>query len=105
ALAHYDEIASPGRPTATRIMAEQYAVRALVEDKRWEEAAKRLVALPDRYPEYSPFRENYLQAASIYDKELGDRQRAEATLETCVARYPNTDLARAASKELARLKR
>ena len=86
-------------------MAEEYSVRALVEDKRWTEAVRRLIALPDRYPDYPPFRENYLRAASIYEAELGNRELAIATLETCSAKFPGTGLARAADKELARLKR
>ena len=105
ALEHYEELTAAERPPATRIMAEQYSVRALVEDKRWSEAVKRLIALPDRYPDYAPFRENYLRAASIYEKNLGDREHAIATLETCSARFPGTSLARGADQELARLKR
>jgi TolA-binding protein len=105
ALEHYDGLASGDHPMATKIMAEEYSVRALVEDKRWDEAAQRLIALPDRYPDHPPFRENYLRAASIYEKNLGDRERAIATLETCSAKFPGTSLARAADQELARLKR
>ena len=105
ALEHYQGLTATERPPATRIMAEEYSVRALVDDKRWSEAVKRLIALPDRYPDYPPFRENYLRAASIYERELDDREHAIATLETCSAKFPGTSLARAADKELARLKR
>ena len=86
-------------------MAEQYVVRTLTEDKRWKAAAERLTAIPDRYPDYSPFRENYLRAASIYEKELGDRESAIRVLETCAAKYSETELAGAVRKEIARLKR
>jgi tetratricopeptide (TPR) repeat protein len=105
ALEHYGKLASGQRPMATRIMAEQYVVRTLIESERWEEAAKLLVALPDRFPNYAPFGENYIRAASIFERELGDRGRAAGALETCVARYPGTELARDAAAELARLKR
>jgi len=105
AIEHYEKLLSDERPLATKIMAEQYVIRALTEDKRWEAAAERLTAIPDRYPDYSPFRENYLRAASIYEQELGDKEHAEKVLETCVAKYPKTELAGAALKELARLKR
>ncbi len=105
ALAHYEKLASGQRLPATRIMAEQYGVRTLTEMKRWKEAAERLTAIVDRYPDYSPFRRNYLRAASIYEKELGDRTQAISELETCAAKYPGTELADAANRELARLKR
>ena len=105
ALAHYEKLVSSQRPMTTRIMAEQYIVRTLVEARRWSEACNRLLALCDRYPDYTPFRENYLRAASIYETELGDGEGAIRTLETCVAKYPGTDIAQAADRELARLKR
>ncbi len=105
ALKHYEKLASGQRPPATRIMAEQYAVRTLTETKRWKEAAERLTTIVDRYPDYSPFRGNYLRAASIYEKELGDRTQAIRELETCAAKYPGTELAGAARRELARLGR
>jgi tetratricopeptide (TPR) repeat protein len=105
ALEHYEKLLSGERPPAAKIMAEQYVIRALTEDKQWKAAAERLTAIPDRYPDYSPFRENYLRAASIYEKELGDREHAIQVLETCAAKYPGTELAGAALKELARLKR
>ncbi|MCX5752358.1 MAG: tetratricopeptide repeat protein, partial [Candidatus Krumholzibacteria bacterium] len=105
ALEHYERLLSGERPLATKIMAEQYVIRALTEDKRWKAAAERLTAIPDRYPDYSPFRENYLKAASIYEKELGDRETAIRVLETCAAKYPETELAGTALREIARLKR
>jgi len=105
ALEHYEGLVSAQRPLATRIMAEQYIVRTLVEAARLSEAVERLLKLPDRYPDYTPFRENYLRAASIYETELGDREQAKRTLEACAAKYPGTELAQAARKELARLKR
>jgi TolA-binding protein len=105
AIEHYEKLLSGERPLATKIMAEQYVIRTLTEDKRWKAAAERLTAIPDRYPDYSPFRENYLRAASIYENELGDKGQAIGALETCVAKYPKTELAGAALKELARLKR
>lgn len=105
ALEHYEKLLSGQRPPATRIMAEQYCIRALTENGRWKEAAERLTAIPDRYTDYSPFRGNYLRAASIYEKELGDKGQAIRALETCVAKYPGTDIAGLANKELERIKR
>ena len=104
ALEHYEKLAGGQRRMSTRIMAEEYAVRTLAERKRWREAADRLAKLPDRYPDYTPFRENYLRAASIHERELGDPEGAARLLETCVAKYPDTELARAAARELARLR-
>jgi tetratricopeptide (TPR) repeat protein len=105
ALKHYEELASGQRPPATRIMAEQYVVRTLADAGRWKEAAERLTAIVDRYPDYSPFRRNYLRAAAIYEKELGDKAQAIRELETCAAKYPGTELADAARRELGRIER
>ncbi len=104
ALEHYERLAGGQRRMSTRIMAEEYAVRALAERKRWREVAERLVKLPDRYPDYTPFRGNYMRAASIRERELDDPEGAARLLETCVAKYPDTELARAATRELARLR-
>lgn len=105
AMKHYEKLASGQRAASTKIMAEQYIVRTLSEGARWREAAERLLALPDRYPAYEPFRENYLRAASIYESELGDKGGAVKALEECAAKYPGTELASAAQRELARLAR
>lgn len=105
AIEQYRRLAGERYRQTTRIMAEEYLVRALVETKRWREAVDALLALPDRYPAYAPFGENYLRAASIQERELGDPASAARTLEACAAKYPGTDLARAAEKELARLAR
>jgi tetratricopeptide (TPR) repeat protein len=104
ALEHYERLAGEQRAPSTRIMAEEYVVRTLAERTRWREAAERLVRLPDRYPDYTPFRQNYLRAASIHERELADPEGAARLLETCVAKYPGTELARAAEKELSRLR-
>ncbi len=104
ALAHYEKLAGEQRRQSTRIMAEEYVVRTLAERKRWREAAELLVKLPDRYPDYSPFRENYLRAASIHERELADAEGAARILEACVAKYPGTELARVAGDELERLR-
>jgi len=103
ALEHYEKLAAGQRAMGTKIMAEEYIIRTLSEDTRWREAAEKLLSLPGRYPEYTPFRENYLRAASIYERELKDKSGAIETLERCVEKYPGTELAQAAQKELARL--
>ncbi len=105
AIEQYRRLAGERYRQSTRIMAEEYLVRALVETKRWREAIDALLALPDRYPDYTPFRANYLRAASMHERELKDPAAAARVLEACVAAYPGTDLARAAEKELARLAR
>lgn len=105
AIEQYRRLAGERYRLSTRVMAEEYLVRALVETKRWREASDALLALPDRYPDYAPFRENYLRAASIQERELKNPAAAARLLEACAAKYPGTDLARAAEKELARLAR
>jgi tetratricopeptide (TPR) repeat protein len=105
ALEHYETLLDGERSAATKILAEQYVIRTLTDDGRWKEAAERLTAIPDRYPDYVPFRENYMKAAAMYERELHDRGRAIETLEACAAKYPGTDLAAAARKELTRLER
>lgn len=105
AIEHYKKLAEGQRRPSTKIMAEQYFIRALSEAKRWRETAERLTKLPDIYPDYEPFKANYLSAASIYEKELNEPENAVRTLELCIAKYPGTDLARSAEKELTRLKR
>ena len=104
ALEHYEKLAGEQRRESTRIIAEDYAVRVLAERKRWREAAERLLKLPDRYPAYAPLRENYLRAAAIHERELADSEGAARILETCVAKYPETELAKTAGRELARLR-
>ena len=105
---HADDIADRQLPrssaAADRRAGKTDAVRVLAERKRWREAAERLLKLPDRYPAYAPLRENYLRAAAIHERELADSEGAARILETCVAKYPETELAKTAARELARLR-
>jgi TolA-binding protein len=87
-----------------RIVAEEYHVRTLVEQERWKEAASRLLALPDRYPQYHKFKENYLMAAAIYETELDDPDRAAEILQSCASKYPGTSLAAEALKQSERIR-
>ena len=87
-----------------RIVAEEYHVRTLVEQERWKEAASRLLALPDRYPQYHKFKENCLMAAAIYEIELGDRDRAAEILRSCASKYPGTSFAAEALKQSERIR-
>ncbi|MBN2070084.1 MAG: tetratricopeptide repeat protein [Candidatus Krumholzibacteriota bacterium] len=104
ALEHYETLLSRENPLGIRIMAEEYAVRILSLQKKWKEAAERLTTLPDKYPEYGRFAQNYLTAASIYEKELGDREKAIETLQACVERYEGSDLAVEAQRHLERIR-
>ena len=103
AIEHYDRLSSMQFPEIVRIIAEEYHVRTLVEQERWEDAASRLLALPGRYPQYHKFKENYLMAASIYETELKDPGRAAETLRICVSKYPGTSLAAEAAKQIERI--
>lgn len=104
AAEHYESLVSSQMPEEVRLLAEEYLIRAFVEQKKWREAAERLIALPDKYPNYVKFRENYLKAASIHEVELNDKKGAAEILETCMNRYPGTDLAAEAEKQYKRIK-
>jgi len=104
AIEHYEKLSSHQYSEAVRIIAEEYHVRTLVEDGQWERAAGRLLSLPDRYPQYHRFKENYLMAASIYENEIGDEERAAGILADCTAKYPGTPLAEEAQKQLDRIR-
>jgi tetratricopeptide (TPR) repeat protein len=99
----YQRLASERYSETIRVFAEEYLVRALAEQGRWDEAAAGLIALPGRYPGYQRFMGNLLMAASIYENELGDDRRAVETLRLCLARYPGTDLAAEAQRQIARI--
>lgn len=103
AIAHYERLASRQYSESIRIVAEEYYLRALAEQKRWEEAAERLLALPERYPGYAKYRGNCLMAASIYEHELGDAARALVILRQCVSRNHGTDLAEEAQRQIERI--
>ncbi|MCU0639783.1 MAG: tetratricopeptide repeat protein [Candidatus Krumholzibacteria bacterium] len=105
ALAHYRKLSSDRYNTGMRIMAEEYLVRALTEQKKWKEAADHLLGLPSRYPDYARFNRNCLLAASIYEKELGDAARAAEILRDCAGRHGGTDIADEARKQLERIER
>ncbi len=104
AVEHYENLVSSQISEEVRLLAEEYVVRAFVEQGKWPEAARRLIALPDKYPNYVKFRENYLKAASIHERELKDKKGAAEILETCMRRYPGTDLAAEAEKQHKRIK-
>jgi len=104
AAEHYRQLSSLLFSETVRIVAEQYHVRSLIEQERWEETAARLLALPDRYPQYHSFKENCLIAASIYETRLSDPERAVEILQSCASRYPGTPLAIEAQKQLERIR-
>jgi tetratricopeptide (TPR) repeat protein len=103
ALDHYERLISSQVPARVKIMAESHIVTAHSEMEHWEEAADRLLVLPDRYPGYPGFWGNYLIAASIYEKELGSPDRAAEVLKQCMDRFPGTTLAAEAEKRYTRL--
>jgi hypothetical protein len=103
AIAHYGRLSSMQFPEMVRVVAEEYHVRTLVEHERWEDAASRLLVLPDRYPQYPKFRQNYLMAAAMYETELEDPGRAAEILRICVSKYPGTSLAAEAAKQIERI--
>lgn len=100
---HYQRLASERYSETIRVFAEEYLVRTLAEQGRWQEAASSLIALPGRYPGFQRFMGNYLMAASIYENELGDDKRAIETLRLCAGRYPGTDLAAEAERQIERI--
>ena len=104
AAEHYRHLSSTQQSEMVRIVAEEYLVRTLVERQRWEDAATRLLELTDMYPQYRRFRDNYLMAASIYETELDDPQRAIEILRACASKYPGTPLADEALKQIDRIR-
>jgi len=104
AVEHYERLISSRDQAAVKILAESHLVTAHADMERWEEAAALLLRLPEKYPGYPRFRGNYLMAASIYEKELGDSKRAADALRICMERYPGSPLAAEAEKQFWRLK-
>jgi len=103
AAEHYERLSSTQYSDMVRIVAEEYTVRALIEQRRWEEAATLLLTLPGEYPQYHRFKGNCLMAASIYENELGDPARAAEVLRDCAAAYPDTPVADEALKQCERI--
>ncbi|MCK4237108.1 MAG: tetratricopeptide repeat protein [Candidatus Krumholzibacteria bacterium] len=103
AIEHYEGLVSSHVSPGIKIMAEEYIVRTFAEQKKWHEVIERLLELPDRYPDYIRFMENYLKAASIHENELGRKDKAAEVLRTCIDKYPGTDLAVEAGEHLKRL--
>ncbi len=105
AAEHYKQLASLLHSETVSIVSEEYYVRTLIEQERWEEAAGRLLALPDMYPQYHSFKDNCLMAASIYETELGDPQRAAEILLSCATRYQGTSVSAEAQRQLDRIRK
>jgi tetratricopeptide (TPR) repeat protein len=103
AIESYEGVISGHYSPPTKIIAEEYLVRTLVEMEKWEEAVDRLLALPEKYPGYRRFQMNYLTAASILDAEIGDKARAVEVLEICIKMFPETESALQSKRELQRL--
>ncbi len=103
AVEHYENLISSRVPSIAKIFAESHLVTAHADMEEWEKAADLLLQLPERYPRYSRFRQNYLMAASIFEKELNDTKRAAEALFICMERYPGTPLAEEAEKQYRRL--
>jgi hypothetical protein len=76
----------------------------LVEENKWEEAVEKLLGQIEKYPNFTPIKQNYLTAASICEMELGDRARAAAILAECAEKHSGTDLAAEAEKQLKRIR-
>lgn len=103
ALEQYENLLASQIPGRTKITLEEYIVRTLAEQKEWKAAADRLLTLPDKYPRYAGFRNGYLMAASIHERELGDPERAAEILSECIEKYPESELAAEAQRQLDRL--
>lgn len=103
AVAHYERLVDGQNPVGVKILAESHLVTAHADMGEWEKAAELLLQLPERHPYYPGFRTNYLTAASIYEKELGDAKRASQALRICMERYPGSPLAAEAEKQYRRL--
>ncbi|RKZ08205.1 hypothetical protein DRQ05_01905 [bacterium] len=104
AVEHYKKMEKQELPIEPRILAAEYLVRAMVEFGDWQKAVETLVSLPDIYPQYENFKANYLYAASICETELKDRGRAEKILTRCIEKYPGSEVAKEAKKQLDRLR-
>ncbi|MBU8920319.1 MAG: tetratricopeptide repeat protein [Bacteroidales bacterium] len=104
AMDQFKKLISEQYNEGVRILAEEYIVRAYSEDGKWNEAAEHLLGLPEKYPDYHKFRGNYLLAASIFENELGDTERATAILAECIERYPDTGIDTEAEKQIERIR-
>jgi tetratricopeptide (TPR) repeat protein len=104
AIEHYRGLISKQVDLEVKIIAEKHIVRAMTEQEEWAAAADRLLELPALYPYYTRFRGNYLMAASIYERELNDADRAAEILRRCIEEYPETDIAVEAEAQLKRIK-
>ncbi|MBN2184716.1 MAG: tetratricopeptide repeat protein [Candidatus Krumholzibacteriota bacterium] len=104
ALEHYDMMTAKEYDAGIRIKAEEYFIRTLSLQKKWEKTAERLLSLPARYPQYPRLAQSFLTAASIYEKELGDKGKAVEALERCVEMYPESNVSKEAEKHINRMK-
>ncbi|MCK4537988.1 MAG: tetratricopeptide repeat protein [Candidatus Krumholzibacteria bacterium] len=104
AMEQFKKLISDQYNKSIRILAEEYIVRAFSEDGRWDEAAEHLLGLPAKYPDYHKFRGNYLLAASIFEKELGDKDRATEILTECIGKYPDSGIDAEAQKQIDRIR-
>ncbi len=101
---HYNTLASGQYSRGVQILAENYFASSLIAEKKWDEAIERLLSLISKYPQYTPFRGNYLRAASIYENELKDKKMAMTTLNECIEKFPESSLAEEAEKQLNRIR-
>jgi TolA-binding protein len=104
AVVGYARIVQGPFPVLAKLAAEDYIVRVFKLQGRWEDAARHLVEIANRYPLFEGLHDNYLAAADIFENELADRDEAADILITCIERFPNTDTAREAQRRLAALK-
>jgi tetratricopeptide (TPR) repeat protein len=104
AMEQFEKLISEQYNEGIRILAEEYIVRAYSEDGRWKEAAEHLLGLPAKYPDYHKFRGNYLLAASIFENELDEIDRATAILTECIERYPGSGIDVEAQKQIDRIR-
>ena len=102
---HYIQLSTTLHSETVSIIAEEYYVRTLIDREDWEAAARKLLTLPDMYPQYHSFKGNCLMAASIYENKLGDPERAAEILQACTAKYPGTPVSEEAQKQIDRIRK
>jgi TolA-binding protein len=104
AIERYDELVKGNPGSFAARAADEAAVQALFEMKRWDEAAKRLLSFPAAYPGHPQNPSAMLDAAAVYKDQLGDNAKAADVLQTIALNYPDSPLAQRASEEARRIR-
>jgi tetratricopeptide (TPR) repeat protein len=101
---HYSKLTGDQYSRGVQLIAEEYLIKSLVTEKKWDKAVDQLLSLISKYPWYTPFRENFIRAALICENKLNDKKRAVTILNECIENFPESPLAEEAKKHLNRIR-